>query len=158
MCLFRFCLRVKVDPHSLQRCVLLEDCDEVEFDDDKAGCSRFICLAWKSGRRQPGIDVLIRPAGGSYSYLPCLGGSLFKSLPWMLEKYIQDRSLRNAHPREITQVLHFWQCPVFWSLWSHSLILIISSVHPMCIFWVMRQPLAGTNPTNWDISSSLPHA
>ena len=63
----------------------------------------------------PGIDVLIRPAGGSYSYLPCLGGSLFKSLPWMLEKYIQDRSLRNAHPREIThrQVLHFWQCPVF---------------------------------------------
>ena len=29
----------------------------------------------------PGIDVLIRPAGGSYSYLPCLGGSLFNSLP-----------------------------------------------------------------------------
>ena len=63
----------------------------------------------------PGIDVLILPAGGSYSYLPCLGGSLFKSLPCMLEKYIQDRSLRNAHPCKIThrQVLHFWHCPVF---------------------------------------------
>ena len=60
----------------------------------------------------PGIDVLIRPAGGSYSYLPCLGGSLFKSQPWMLEKYIHDR---NLYPCEIThwQVLDFWQCTVF---------------------------------------------
>ena len=63
----------------------------------------------------PGIDVLILPAGGSYSYLPCLGGSLFKSLPALDARkiYPRSRSLRNAHPREITQVLHFWHCPVF---------------------------------------------
>ena len=45
----------------------------------------------------PGIDVLIRPAGGSYSYLPCLGGILFKSLPSMLEKYIQDLGASEMH-------------------------------------------------------------
>ena len=45
----------------------------------------------------PGIDVLIRPAGGSYSYLPCLGGSLFKFQPCMLEKYIQDLGASEMH-------------------------------------------------------------
>ena len=53
--------------------------DEDKVDDDKPDCSRFICLAWKSGRRQEGHDWCPHPPCRGILFLVLVLGESFSS-------------------------------------------------------------------------------
>ena len=123
--------------------------EEDKVDDDKPDCSRFICLAWKSGGRQElqgGQDWCPHPLGRGILFLlhvlgeafpsPCLVHGPYQVLVFCLEVDFLSKSFSWGILFLLLVLGESFSCPCFGSIFHWSPCpSIVNPIFQVNIFW-----------------------